>query len=141
MLVLTQQATLNDSKAFIENWNDMNDIYKNIEDYNPDKKRKILIVFNDMIADILSNKRLDPVVTELLIRGRKLNISLIFITKSYFATPKYIALNSLHYFIMKITNKQELQQIASNHPSNIDIRRLHESLQIKYHKIIFIFSN
>ena len=122
MLVLTQQATLNDSKAFIENWNDMNDIYKNIEDYNPDKKRKILIVFNDMIADILSNKRLDPVVTELLIRGRKLNISLIFITKSYFAIPKYIALNSLHYFIMKIPNKQELQQITSNHPSDIDIR-------------------
>ena len=71
---------LNDSKAFIEYSNDMDDIYKNIEEYNPNKKRKILIVFDDMIADMLSNKKLNPVVTELFIRGRKLNFYLIFIT-------------------------------------------------------------
>ena len=100
----------------------MDDIYKNIEEYNPNKKRKILIVFDDMIADMLSNKKLNPIVTELFIRGRKLNISLVFITQSYFAVPKNIRLNSTHYFIMKIPNKQELQQIAFNHSSDIDFK-------------------
>ena len=87
----------------------MDDIYKNVEDYNPNKKRKILIVLDDMIVDMRINKKLNPVVTELFIRGRKLNISLVFITKSYFAVPKSIKLNSTHYFIMKILNKRELQ--------------------------------
>ena len=68
----------------------MDDIYKNIEEYNPNKKRKVLIVFDDMIADMLTNKKLNPVVTELLIRGRKLNISLLFITQSYFAVAKIL---------------------------------------------------
>ena len=86
----------------------MDDIYKNIKEYNPNEKCKILIVFDEMIADILSNKKPDPVVTELLIRGRKLNISLICITQSYFAVPKNIGLNSTHYFIIKIPKKQEL---------------------------------
>ena len=84
----------------------MNDIYKNIEEYNPNKKGKILIVFEDMIADTLSNKKLNPVVTELFVRGRELNISLAFITQSYFAVPKNVRLNSMHYFIMKFPNKQ-----------------------------------
>ena len=84
--------------------------------------RKVLIVFDDMIADMLSNKKLNPIVTELFIRGRKLNISLVFITQSYFAVPKNIRLNSTHYFIMKIPNKQELQQIAFNHSSDIDFK-------------------
>ena len=66
----------------------MQNVYKNIEDYNPGKKRKILIVFDDMIADTINNKKLNPVVTELLIRDRKLNISIIFITESYFKVPK-----------------------------------------------------
>ena len=74
---------LNDLKAFIEYSNDMDNIYKNIEEYNPNKKGKILTVFDDMISDILSNKKLSPVVTELFKRGRKLNISLVFITQSY----------------------------------------------------------
>ena len=95
----------NDSKAFLEYSNDMDDMFKNIEEYNPHKNKKILIVFDDMIADTLSKKKLDLVVTELFIRGRKLNITLIFITQSYFAVPKNIRLNSLHYFIMKIPNK------------------------------------
>ena len=68
----------------------MVDIYKNIEDYNPNKKRKILIGFDDMIADMLSNKKLNTIVTELFIRGRKLNISLVFITQSYFAVSNDI---------------------------------------------------
>ena len=87
----------------------MDDIYKNIEEYNPNKKCKILIVFDDIITDMLSNKKLNPIVIELFIGGRKLNISLAFITKSYFAVPKNIRLNSMHYFIMKIPNKLELQ--------------------------------
>ena len=100
----------------------MDDIYKNIEEYNPNKKQETLIVFDDMIADMLSNKKLNPIVTELFIRGRKLNISLVFITQSYFAVPKNIRLNSTHYFIMKIPNKQELQQIAFNHSSDIGFK-------------------
>ena len=75
-------------KAFIEYSNDMDDIYKNIEKYNPNKKRKILIVFDDAIADILSNKELIPVVTELFIEDRKRNISLIFITQSCYSVSK-----------------------------------------------------
>ena len=86
-----------------------------IEVYYPDRKRKILTVFNDIITDILSNKRLNPIVTELFSRERKLNISLVFTTQSYFAVPKNIRLYSMHYFIMKIPNKQNLQQIAFNH--------------------------
>ena len=100
----------------------MVDIYKNIEEYKPNKNRKILIIFEDMIADMLDNRKFNPVVTELFIRGRKLNISLVFITQSYFAVPKNIRLNSTHYFIMKIPNKQELQQIAFNHSSDIDFK-------------------
>ena len=94
----------NDSKAFIEYSNDMDNINKNIEEYNPNKKRKILIVFDDTVADMLSNKNLNPIVTGLFIRGRKLNISFVFITQSYFAVPKNIRLNSTNYFIMKIPN-------------------------------------
>ena len=86
----------------------MDDIYKNTEDYNPNKKRKILMVFDDIIADILSNKKLNPVVTVLCISGRKLNISLVFITQPYFAVPEDIRLHSTLYFIMKIPSKREL---------------------------------
>ena len=81
---------LNDSKALTEHFNDIYDIYKNIEEYNLNKKQKILIVFDDMIADMFSNKKLNPIVTELFIRGRKLNIYLVFITQSYFAVPKIL---------------------------------------------------
>ena len=98
----------------------MDDIYKNIEEYNPNKKRKILVVFNDVISDMLSNKKLNPIVTELFIRERNLNISLNFITQSYFAISKDNILNSTHYFIMKIPNKRELQQTVFNHSSDIN---------------------
>ena len=100
----------------------MDDIYKNIEEYNRNKKRERLIAFDDMTADMLSNKKLNPIVTELFIRGRKLYIFLAFITQSYFSVPKNIRLNSTHYFITKIPNKQELQQIAFNDSWDIDFR-------------------
>ena len=112
----------NDPKAFMEYSNDMQDVYKNIEDYNPIKKRKILIVFDDMIADIINNNNLNLIVTELFIRGRKLNISIDFITQSYFKVPKDVRLNSTHFFVMKIPNRRELQQIALNHSSDIDFK-------------------
>ena len=98
----------------------MDYIYKNIKDNNPSKTQKILIAFDDMIADMLSNKKLNPIVTELFIRGRKLNISLVFIRQSCFAAPKNIRLHSTHYFVMKIPNLRELQQIAFNHSSDLD---------------------
>ena len=102
--------------------NDMQDVYKNIEDYNPIKKRKILIVFDYMIADMINNNKLNRIVTELFIRGRKLNISIVFIMQSYFRVPKDIRLNSKHFFILKIPNKRELQQTALNHSSDIDFK-------------------
>ena len=109
----------NDPKAFMEYSNDMQDVYKNIEDYNPIKKRKILMVFDDMIADMINNNKLNPI-------GRKLNISIVFITQSYFKVPKDVRLNSTHFFIRKIPNKRELQQIkfnhALNHSSDIDFK-------------------
>ena len=98
----------------------MRDVYKNIDEYNTDKEREILIVFDDIIADMINDKKLNSLVTELFIRGRKLNISLAFIMQSYFKVPKDVRLNSTHFFIVKITNKRELQQIALNHSSNIN---------------------
>ena len=89
----------------------MHNVYKNIDDYNPDKENKILLVF-DMIADTIHNKKLNSIVTELLIRGRKLNIYLVFITQSYFKVPKDVRLNTTHFFISKIPNKREIKQIA-----------------------------
>ena len=100
-----------DSRAFIEYQNDMDDIYKNIEGYNPNKKRKILIVFDNMIADMLSNKKLNPIVTELFIRGRKLNTSPVFISQFHFAVPKNIRLNSTCYFMMKIQTNESLNTL------------------------------
>ena len=112
-----------DPKAFMEYSNDMQDVYKNIEDCNSGKKRKVLIVFDDMIADMINNKKLNPIVTELFIRGGKLNISIVFITQSYFKVPKDVRLNSTHFLIMKTPNKKrELQQIALNHSSDIDFK-------------------
>ena len=87
----------------------MCDVYKNIDEYNVDKDRKILIAFDDMISDIIKNKKLNSIVTELFIRGRKINISLVFITQSYFKVPKDVRLNTTHFFITEIQNKRELQ--------------------------------
>ena len=112
----------NDRDAFIECSNRIDDVNQNIDDYNPRRKRKILIVFGDMIADIMSNKDFQAIIKELFIRYRKLNISLVFITQSYFSVPKDVRLNSTHYLIMKINNKRELQNIAINHSADIDYK-------------------
>ena len=101
----------NDPRAYIEYSSDMHNVYKNINYYNSDKENKILIVFDDMIVDLINNKNLNSIVTELFIRGRKLNISLVFITQSRFKISKDVRLISDHFFIMKIPNKRELQQI------------------------------
>ena len=100
----------NNPKAFID---------KNINYYNSSKENKMLIVFDYMIADMINNKKLNSIVIELFIRGRKLNISLVFITQSYFKVPKDVRLNTTHFFIAKIPNKRELQQIETYHSSNI----------------------
>ena len=112
----------NDSKAFIEYSNDMHDVYKNINDYNPDKEKKILIDFNDMIADMINNKKLNLIVTKLFTSDRKFNISLAIITQPYIKVPKDVRLNTTHFFILKIPNKRELQQIATNHSFAIDFK-------------------
>ena len=100
----------------------MLNVYKNIEDYNPDKKRKVLIVFDDMIADMINNKKLNPIVTELFVSDRKLDISIVFIAQPNFRVPKDVRLNSTHFFIMKIPNKRELWQIALNHSLDIHFK-------------------
>ena len=111
---------LNDPNAFIECSNTMDDVYENINDYNPIRKRKKLIVFDDMIADIMTNKKFQTIIKELFIRGRKLTISLVFITQSCFPVPKDVRLNATHYFIMKINNRRELKSIAFDHSADID---------------------
>ena len=97
----------------------MQDVYKNIDEYNIEKERKILTVFDDMIVDLINNKKLNLIVTELFIKARKLNISLVFIIQSYFKVPKDVTLNSTHFFTIKIPNRREIQQIALNHSSDI----------------------
>ena len=97
---------MKNQKTFIDYSQTTDDVYESLEDYNPTKKRTVLIVFDYMIADMESNKKLSPIVAELFLRQRKLNISLVFISQSYFKVPKTLRLNA---------NKRELQQIASDH--------------------------
>ena len=113
---------LNNPNAFIECSTAMDDVYENINDYNPSRKRKILIVFVDIIVDIMTNEKFQAMIKELFIRCRKLNISLVFITQSYFSVPKEVRLNSTHYLIMKINPRKELQNVAINHSANIDYK-------------------
>ena len=97
----------------------MDDIYDNIEDYNKNRKRKVLIFFDDMISHVMSDKKAQQ---ELFIRCRKLNISLCFLTQSYFSVPKDVRLNYTNYIIFKLNNKRELQNIAINHSADIDYK-------------------
>ena len=127
----------NDPKAFIEYSNDMQDVYKEIENCNPNNKRKVLIVFDDMIADMTNIKKLNSIVTELFIRGRKINISIVFITQSYCKVPKDVTLNSTHFFIVEIPNKRELQQIALNHSSVLTLMILLKFIKIHCRTILF----
>ena len=130
---------LNGSKAFIECSNTMNDVYENIDNYNPNRKIKILNAFDDMIADIMTNKTFQSIIKELFIRCRKLDISLVFITQSYFSVPKDIRLNSTHYLIMKINHRKELQNIAINHSAGIDYKDF--NLQRMYKRTIFFLDS
>ena len=97
-------------KLLLNILNIMDDIYKNIEEYNPNKKRKIFIVFDDIIADMLSNKKRNPTLTEFFTRGSKVKISIAFITQSDFAVPKNIRLNSTHYFIKKFQTNENFSK-------------------------------
>ena len=110
----------NDPNAFIEFSNRMDDVYQNIDNYNPSRKRKISILPDDMIADIMTNKHFQAIIKELLVRCRKLNISFFFISQSYFSVPTDVRLNSTHYLIMKINSRKELQNIAANILAHID---------------------
>ena len=128
-----------DPKAFIEYSNHMQGVYKNIEEYNLGKKRKVLIVFDDMIADMINNKKLNPIVNELFIRGRNLNISIVFITQSYSKVPKEVRLSTKHFFIMKTPNNRELQQIALNHTSDInskDFKKIYKTYTAEPHSFL-----
>ena len=110
---------LNDPHEFIEYLSDMNDVLEN-RDKNRDKK--VLIIFDDMIADIMRSEKFKAIVKELFIKCRKLNISIVFITQSYFRTPKDARLNSTHYIIMKIGNKKELKSIAEENSGHLDFK-------------------
>ena len=127
----------NDPNAFIECLNTMDDIYEKINDYNPSRKRKILSVFDDMIADIMTNKNFQAIIKELFIRCRKSNISYVFISRSYFPAPKDMRLSSTHYLVMKIKNRKELQNIAINHSADISYNDLLRMLK----RIFSFFDN
>ena len=113
---------LNDPHALIEYSNDMNDVLDDINNYNKNRDKKILIVFDDMIADIMSSKKFKAMIKEIFIRCRKLNISIVFITQSYFRTPADARLNSTHYVIMKIQSRKELQHIAQENSGDINFK-------------------
>ena len=100
----------------------MNNVYEKIDNYNPNGKRKILIVFDDMIADTMANKKFQSIIKDLLNRSIKPNILLVFISQSCFSVSKYVRLNSKHYLIMKISNRRELQNIAFNLSADIDCK-------------------
>ena len=113
---------LNDSKAFIENSDDMDDVFDNSNNYNKNRDKKVLTLFDDMIADIMRSEKFKAIVKELFIRCRKLNISIVFITQSYFRTLKDARLNSTHYILMKIDSKKELKSIAEEKSGYLDYK-------------------
>ena len=112
----------NDSNAFIGCSNTMHDVYEDIDYYNPNRKRKILIAFDDTVANIMMNQKFQSIIKELFIRCRKLNNSLVFTTQSYFSVPKDVRLNSIHYLIMKINSKRELQNNTVDHSATINFK-------------------
>ena len=113
---------LNDPHAFIEYSSDMNDVLEDINNYNEKRDKKVFIIFDDMIADIMRSENIKAIVKELFIRCRKLNISIVFITQSYVRTPKDPRLNSTHYILMKIGNKKELKSIAEENSGHLDFK-------------------
>ena len=113
---------LNDPHVFIEYSNDMNDVLKDNNNYNKNRNKKVLIIFDDMIADIMRSEKLKVIVKELFIRCRKLNISIVFISQSYLRTPKDARLNMTHYILMKIGNKKELKSIAEENSGHLEFK-------------------
>ena len=113
---------LNDPHSFIEYSNDMNDVLEDINNYNKNRDKKVLIIFHDMIADIMSSEKFKAIAKELFIRCRKLNISIVFITPSYFRTTKDARLNSTHYILMKIGNTKELKSTAEENSGHLDFK-------------------
>ena len=113
---------LNNPRAFIEYSSDMNNVLEDINNYNKKRDKKVLIIFDDMIADIMRSEKFKAIVKELFIRCRKLNISIVFITQSYFRTLKDARLNSTHYILMKIGNKKELKSIAEENSGHLDFK-------------------
>ena len=114
--------TLNDPNAFIEYSDDMNDVLDDINDYDKNRDKKVLIVFDDMIADIEYNKNFKQIIKELFYRARKINVSTAFITQSYVRTLKDARLNSTHYILMRIGNKKELKRIAEEKLGHLDYK-------------------
>ena len=112
----------NDPHVFIEYSSDMNDVLEDINNYNKKRDKKVLIIFDDMIADIMRSKKFKAIVKELFIRCRKLNISIVFIMQSYFRTPKDVRLNSTHYILMKMGNKKELKSITEENSGHLDFK-------------------
>ena len=110
----------NDSTEFFECSNTMDEVYEDIDNYNSKRDKKSLNCFWWHVADIMTNRRSQSIIKELFIRCRKLNISLIFITQSYFSVPKDVRLNSTHYLIMKINSRREFKNITINHSADID---------------------
>ena len=113
---------LNDPHAFIEYSDDMNDVLADINNYNKNRDKKVLIVFDDMIADIEYNRNFKRIIKELFYRARKINELIVFIPQSYFRALKNARLNSTHYIIMKINNKKELKRIAEEKSGNLDYK-------------------
>ena len=113
---------LNDPKAFIEYSDDMDDVLDDINNYNKNRDKKLLIVFDNMIADIEYNKNFKKIIKELFYRARKINVSIVFITQCYFRALKDARLNSTHYIIMKIGNKKELKRIAEEKSGHLDYK-------------------
>ena len=100
----------------------MNDVLDDINDYNKNRDKKVLIVFDDMIADIEYNKNFKRIIKELFYRARKINVSIVFITQSYFRALKDVRLNSTHYILMKIGNKKELKRIAKEKSGHLEYK-------------------
>ena len=116
------EKNLNDPHAFIEYSSDMNDVLEDINNYNKKRDKKVLTIFDDIIADIMRSEKFKAIVKELFIRCRKLNISIVFLTQSYFRIPKDARLNSTHYILMKMGNKKELKSIAEENSGHLDFK-------------------
>ena len=112
----------NNLTAFIEYSNSMDDILSDIEDYDKKRRKKVLIIFDDITSRVISNRSAHQILKYLFIRCKQLNISLCFLTQSYFSVPKDVRLNCIHYILFKLNNRKELRNIAINHSTDIDYK-------------------